>query len=133
MILFIGVLALNLVAADAATGDDIQNQLKAAAEQGAGYNVPQDPRLTAALIIRSLLSFLGLVMVGLFLYAGFLWMTAGGNSDSVDKAKGLIKNAVIGMIIIISAYSLTYLLTYFALGGKRNILDGQVQTFEPFE
>lgn len=63
-------------------------------------------------IIGSLLGFLGVVFVVLMIYAGFLYMTAQGNEDQVTKAKDLIKNAVIGMVII----SLAYAITTFVIG-----------------
>ncbi len=57
--------------------------------------------------IRVALSFLGLIFLVLTLYAGFLWMTAGGNDDQVTKAKTLIGQAVVGLIIVISAYAIS--------------------------
>lgn len=58
-------------------------------------------------IINVALSMLGLVFLGLALYAGFKWMTAQGDSKAVDEAQGTLKNAVIGMIITVSAYALS--------------------------
>lgn len=58
-------------------------------------------------VINVALSFLGLVFLGLALYAGFKWMTAQGDSKAVDEATGTLKNAVIGMIITASAYALS--------------------------
>lgn len=58
-------------------------------------------------IIRILLSFLGLVAVVIILYAGALWMTAAGNDDKVTKAKATLSAGLIGLIIIIVAYTLT--------------------------
>jgi hypothetical protein len=58
-------------------------------------------------IINVALSLLGLVFLGLALYAGFKWMTAQGDSKQVDEATGTLKNAVIGMIITVSAYALS--------------------------
>ena len=58
-------------------------------------------------IINAALSLLGLVFLGLALYAGFKWMTAQGDSKAVDEAQGTLKNAVIGMIITVSAYALS--------------------------
>lgn len=58
-------------------------------------------------IINVFLSFLGVIALVIVIYAGFLWMTAGGNEDHVDKAKTYMKNAVIGLIIISLAYALT--------------------------
>jgi hypothetical protein len=36
-----------------------------------------------------------------------MWMTAQGNSAQVDKAKDLLINAVIGLVIVTAAYSIT--------------------------
>jgi hypothetical protein len=59
-------------------------------------------------IINAALGLLGVVLVVLLIYGGFLWMTAGGNSDQVDKAKKMIINSVIGIIIVLAAYSISY-------------------------
>jgi len=58
-------------------------------------------------VINVVIGFLGIVLLCLFLYAGFLWMTAGGDEENVKKAKGLILNAVVGYFIIGGAYALT--------------------------
>jgi amino acid transporter len=59
-------------------------------------------------IIKMALGFLGLILVVLIIYGGFLWMTAGGNEEQVKKAKKFLENAIIGLIIVILAYSITY-------------------------
>lgn len=101
---------------------EMGKHLQSAAEEGAGYGKPQDPRTTASIIIRSLLGLIGTVMVILIIYAGFLYMTAAGNEDKIDKAKKIIKSAVIGLIIVVLAYSITYFLTFTALGGRKQII-----------
>lgn len=58
-------------------------------------------------IIGVLLSFVGVIFLILMIYAGLMWMTAQGNSAQVDKAKDLLINAVVGIIIVFSAYALT--------------------------
>jgi hypothetical protein len=58
-------------------------------------------------IIRTLLGLLGIIFLVLMVYAGFLWMTARGESDPVDKAKEIIKQSIIGIVIIFLAYALT--------------------------
>lgn len=58
-------------------------------------------------IINIVIGFLGIVLLCLFLYAGFLWMTAQGDEKQVKKAKDLIVNAVVGYFIIGTAYALT--------------------------
>ncbi|MBT3230703.1 hypothetical protein HN358_02890 [Candidatus Uhrbacteria bacterium] len=58
-------------------------------------------------IITPALALVGLIFLVLMVYAGFLWMTAGGASDQVQKAKDLMIRAVIGVIIITAAYAIT--------------------------
>ncbi len=57
-------------------------------------------------VINWVLGFLGLIAVILVLYAGFLWMTAGGSQDKVQKAKKILVNALIGLVIILSALAI---------------------------
>jgi len=59
-------------------------------------------------IIETILGFLGVIFVILIIYAGFLWMTAGGNEEKIKKAKGLITNATIGLLIVLAAYTITH-------------------------
>lgn len=54
--------------------------------------------------IKIVLGLLGLALLGYLMYGGFLWMTAGGDGGQVTKAKDVMKNAVIGIIIISSSY-----------------------------
>ncbi|MFA6604048.1 MAG: pilin [Patescibacteria group bacterium] len=58
-------------------------------------------------IIRSLLGLLGTVFVVFIIYAGYLWMTAQGDSDQIGKAKKIILNASVGLVIILLAWSIT--------------------------
>lgn len=55
-------------------------------------------------IINIALSFIGVIFVVLIIYAGFLWMTARGNDSQVEKAQGYIKNSIIGIIVIFTAF-----------------------------
>lgn len=57
-------------------------------------------------LIQLALGFVGLIVFGLFLYAGFLWMTAQGNEEQVGKAKQMMGNAVIGFVIVTAAYAI---------------------------
>lgn len=58
-------------------------------------------------IIKVFLSVLGVIFLILTIYAGFLWMSAGGDEDKVKKAKDILINATIGLIITLSAYAIT--------------------------
>jgi hypothetical protein len=71
-------------------------------------------------IIKIVLSFLGLIFFVLILYAGFLWMTAAGNDEKISKAKNIMTSAVIGLVIVLSAYLITYFVVDQALEATSN-------------
>lgn len=62
---------------------------------------------TIGLVIRIALSFMGVIFLVLMVYAGILWMTARGEEEPVKKAQKIIMTSIIGLIIVISAYSIT--------------------------
>lgn len=64
----------------------------------------------AGVIIGVVLSFIGALFLILMIYAGIMWMVSQGNEQEVTKAKGLIINAIVGIIIVFAAYALTYFL-----------------------
>lgn len=70
---------------------------------GAGDQLP----VIVGNIVRALITTLGLVFLVLLIYGGFLWMTARGDSDKAGKAKDALTRAIIGLIIIVSAYAIT--------------------------
>ncbi len=72
-----------------------------------GSSTPQDIRIIIARIIKSLLGFLGIIFVLLIIYAGFLWMTAGGNESKIEESRKYLSRSVIGLIIILASYSIT--------------------------
>ncbi len=65
-----------------------------------------DPRAFAINIVKYLMTFLGIIAVLVVLYGGFIWMTAGGNEDKVDKAKKMIISGAIGLVIVLSAFAI---------------------------
>jgi hypothetical protein len=68
---------------------------------------PKNPVEIIGALIGVALSFLGIIFLVLTIYAGFTWMTAGGNETKVLRAKATLRNSVIGLIIVVSAYSIT--------------------------
>ncbi|MFH1252814.1 MAG: IPT/TIG domain-containing protein [Candidatus Uhrbacteria bacterium] len=59
-----------------------------------------------AQIIRVILGFLGLVVVIFVIYGGFLWVTASGEIEKIKKAQKVIRNAIVGAIIILSSFAI---------------------------
>lgn len=55
-------------------------------------------------VINIVLGFLGIIAVIIIIYAGFKWMTAGGNEETVTEARRMILQAVVGLVIIFMAW-----------------------------
>jgi len=65
-----------------------------------------DPRIVIARLIRVAMGFVGIVVVLMILSSGLKFMVSGGNKEKVENAKRTFYNAIIGLIIILSAYSI---------------------------
>jgi hypothetical protein len=94
---------------DAFGKSDDDDSLLAKTGKKAGFDTSQrtiDP--TIARLISIALSFLGVIFVVLMVYGGYIWMTAIGNQEQVSKAKNLIVAAIIGLIIVVVSYAITY-------------------------
>ena len=67
------------------------------------------PSLTDILgpLINSAFALTGVIFVILMIYGGFLYMQARGNEDDTKKAKAIITNAIIGIIILALAFAIT--------------------------
>lgn len=75
-------------------------------------------RETVVNVINVLLTFLGIIAVVLFIWAGFLMMTSGGNDEAVEKGKKTMIWAAIGIIVILFAY----VIVNFVIGvGQGNV------------
>jgi hypothetical protein len=72
-----------------------------------GNTTPPDVRALVGKIIDITLGLLGVIFLALAVFAGFQYMTSGGNEEQTKKAISLLKNAVIGLIIILSAWLIT--------------------------
>lgn len=57
-------------------------------------------------IINVVFGFLGVVLLAYILYAGYLWMTAGGDAKKVEQAKDTIRNAIIGLLILVCSFAI---------------------------
>lgn len=68
-----------------------------------------DPVSVTINIVNILLSFLGLASIIMFLYAGIIWFKSGDNDEELNKAKEIIKGAIIGIVLTLSAYGISYL------------------------
>ena len=71
-----------------------------------------------ATIIQASLSLLALIFMILAVLAGFRWMTAAGNEEQITKAQDTLKAAIVGLVIVLAAWSITYfVLKYLPFSG----------------
>lgn len=91
------------VFAQGTTASDLLKQVGDQAQISGGKDLPS----IIALIINVILTLVGVILLVLIVYAGFIWMTAQGDSKKVDEAKTTLKNAIIGLIITLAAYAIS--------------------------
>ena len=70
-----------------------------------------DLKLVIVRIVQVIMGFLGIIAVIVILYGGYIYMTSKGELDQITKAKQILLNGVIGLIIILSAFAIvTYII-----------------------
>lgn len=82
---------------------------RVAGPDGAGYNLNNrsiDPIIGQLILLFT--SLLGVIFVLLMIYGGYNWMTAADNEKKVKTAQETIKTAIIGLIVVLAAYMITY-------------------------
>jgi hypothetical protein len=93
-----------------------QAGLPGAPKTGEGKSTISLPQVTGT-IINGALSLIGIAFFGLMLWGGFIWMKARGNEQEVERAKNMVTNAILGIIVIAAAYTITsFVLTNLAPG-----------------
>ncbi len=90
------LLAKNVFALDVGT-----NEVTNAIQLGA-----TDPRKIVARIINVAMMFLGIIAVGIIIFAGFKWMSSQGNEEQIESAKKILKAGVIGLVIILASWGI---------------------------
>lgn len=91
--------------------------------QDIGVSKNSDLKSIVVNVINITLGFLGVVAVIIIMYAGFLWMTARGNEDQIKKAKLFLRNAVIGLVIILSAWGIVSFVIKQILDSENNAIN----------
>jgi len=69
-------------------------------ESGAMYTI-------VGKVVGIVVGLLGLILAVFIVYGGAMWMTSGGNEEQIKKAKGMIVNAIIGLVIVLLAYAIS--------------------------
>ena len=59
-------------------------------------------------IIKVSLGLVGIIFLLITIVAGYRWMMAGGNEETTTNARRQISNGIIGVLITLGAYAITY-------------------------
>ena len=70
----------------------------------------EDLSSQSGVLIQRVLGIMGILFFGLAVYAGIIWMLARGNETEAERAQNTLIGAVIGLVVVVSAYSVTNLL-----------------------
>ncbi|MBU2542309.1 pilin [Patescibacteria group bacterium] len=100
--------------------NELKTQLDAVAgEKGADYGDGQDPRAIIVYVIQISLSVLGIIFIVYVFYAGATWLTSGGDEEKIKNAKKTLTYAILGVVIVFSAYSITlFVKRYLDIAGS---------------
>lgn len=98
---------LNGVPAFAATSLDLSDSLGDVGDETGLEGGADQLTTTIGTLINVALSLLGIVFLLLTLYAGWLWMTAAGDTKATGKARDILITAVVGLVILLSAYAIS--------------------------
>jgi len=60
----------------------------------------------AGTIVNVVLGLLGIIFVILTIYAGFTWMTSGGEEEKIKKSTKILSAALIGLVVVVASYAL---------------------------
>lgn len=104
-----------------------------AGSQGVDAGDVSDPREIAARIVKYSLGILGILFTAYLILSGYYFLTAAGNDEQVNKAKSQMQTSVIGIIIVLSAYSLTLFIFRFESQQINRGNQGPIETEPNFD
>lgn len=95
--------------ASAAGSNDPYGLHTAAGRAQLPYQVAGESNVPAIIgkVVSYALSLIGVLFFALILFAGFLWMSAMGNTEKSEKAKQILEGAIIGIVLVLGAYAIT--------------------------
>lgn len=107
----IGTLSLAAPAAEAQgyQGEAVKQLGAAAGEKGAVFGQARDPRAVAAYTVQIIMGTVGIVFIGYLVFAGYLLLVSGGSEEKVTQGKRIIFQAILGIVISMSAFSVALL------------------------
>lgn len=71
-------------------------------------NAPSDIRTITTRIVNVFLGLLAVIFLVLTVISGYKYMMASGNEEKAREAMGQLRTAIIGLLIILGAWGITY-------------------------
>jgi len=109
--------------------EELEKVKKEVEKQGGSIVEEEDIVLKIVRIIRYFLDFIGIIFILMIIYGGFMWMTGFnpheftfGDEEQVKKAKKLLRDAIIGLVIIILARVIYYFVTKMLKGEEHEAI-----------
>lgn len=90
---------------------DIDTKLSVPVGDFTGANLdPNKPETWIGLYIVAWFNYvvgaIGIVAMVMVMWGGILWLTSGGNTSQISQAKGKIKNAIVGIVLLLLSYTI---------------------------
>ncbi|MFA5076045.1 MAG: pilin [Patescibacteria group bacterium] len=105
----VGILVLPVLCLAATQPGTADFGLTSTASQAYGTKPAQtDPTVITGTIIGVILSSLGIIFMIQVILAGIKWLTAQGNEEKITSARKSLIHSIIGLVIVLSAYTLVY-------------------------
>jgi len=96
------------------------------------YNTASPSGIGLILFISNLIK-IATIVAGIwvlfnFIMAGYIYITSEGDTAAANKVKDQVTSSVIGLVIIVGAYTLIALISYFLFGDAGFILSPKIPT-----
>lgn len=82
-------------------------------EQGARLTDPDQAARLIVMVTNFVSGFVATIAIAMYMYGGFLYVTAGGQEDNTGKAKKVFMGATIGLVLALAAFALVNTLIDF--------------------
>lgn len=93
-----------------------------------GSNPTQDAGNLIAALISIAFTAAGIIALIYMMWGAFSWITSGGDKERLMKAQGKIRNAIIGIFVLIAVLAVFVTMFQFVLGGTIiKFENGQIQ------
>ena len=84
--------------------------------EGSGIRTETNVYVVVGDIVKAVLSIIGVLLMIYLFTGGVMWMTSAGSSEKIKKAREMIVNAILGLVIVILSYAVATFIIKKAAG-----------------